>query len=191
MLPGRLEASKEADGSSDARPSKRQRMRSRVSFSDQYGGALAQVVGVSDGVDVDRVGPIGVPEGQALTGKYASLVETVIEPLPKRAVVSPKQAPAVSQKLKQYLSMSKGLYGDLPAPSTSEPSDNSARGRETTGKRTSFEPPSHDAPPPRTQVVATFGDDDDILEDGKASSGLERLRENARTSSWISRPSKP
>jgi hypothetical protein len=160
-----------------------------VSFSDQYGGALAQVVGVSDGVDVDRVGPIGVPEGQALTGKYASLVETVIEPLPKRAVVSPRPAPAVSQKLKQYLSMSKGLYGDLPAPSTSEPSDSSARGRETT-KPTSFEPPSHDAPPPPTQVVATFWDDDDIFEDGKASSGLERLRESARPSSWISRPSK-
>ncbi|GAQ82677.1 hypothetical protein KFL_001200010 [Klebsormidium nitens] len=177
------------DETTDGRPTKRQRMRSRVSFSDQYGGALAQVVGVSDGADVDRVGPVGVPEGQALTGKYASLVETVIEPLPKRSVASPKQPPAVSDKLKQYLSLSKGLYGDLPAPSTSEASGSSGGAPKETRRTASFEASSAAASPsaqPRDDPV--FGDDDDIFEN---RIGAQTDGTNREASGSLSKPSRP
>lgn len=181
----RPEVAADSNEASEGRPAKRQRMRSRVSFSDQFGGALAQVVGVSDGADVDHVGPLGVPEGQALTGKYASLVETVIEPLPRRSVASPKQPPAVSDKLKQYLSLSKGLYGDLPAPSTSEPSGSSGLGPKETRRTASFEA-SSEAPLPFAQPLdnPVFGDDEDIFDH---RTGVT----NREASGSASKPSRP
>ncbi|KAF8108389.1 hypothetical protein N665_0109s0016 [Sinapis alba] len=52
----------------------------RVSFRDQLGGELAEVVGMSDGADVEtEPGPIGVKEG-SLVGKYESLVQVTLIP---------------------------------------------------------------------------------------------------------------
>ncbi|KAM1009063.1 hypothetical protein FF1_005388 [Malus domestica] len=61
------------------RPSKRIR-KARVSFRDQVGGELVEVVGISDGVDVEtEPGPVGVKEG-SLVGKYESLVQVTVIP---------------------------------------------------------------------------------------------------------------
>uniref|UniRef100_A0A1J3F0H4 Nuclear inhibitor of protein phosphatase 1 n=1 Tax=Noccaea caerulescens TaxID=107243 RepID=A0A1J3F0H4_NOCCA len=52
----------------------------RVTFKDQVGGELAEVVGTSDGADVEtEPGPIGVTEG-SLVGKYESLVQMTLIP---------------------------------------------------------------------------------------------------------------
>ncbi|XP_010441504.1 PREDICTED: nuclear inhibitor of protein phosphatase 1-like [Camelina sativa] len=52
----------------------------RVSFKDQLGGELAEVVGMSDGADVEtEPGPINVKEG-SLVGKYESLVQVTLIP---------------------------------------------------------------------------------------------------------------
>eukprot|EP00494_Astrolonche_serrata_P028944 UN29211 len=60
------------DNQAVGRPSKRSKRR-RVSFRDQVGGELIQVVGISDGADVEtEPGPVGVKEG-SLVGKYESL----------------------------------------------------------------------------------------------------------------------
>lgn len=46
----------------------------RVSFKDQLGEELAEIVGISDRADIEtEPGPIGVKEG-SLVGKYESLV---------------------------------------------------------------------------------------------------------------------
>lgn len=102
------------------RPAKRAR-KSRVSFRDEYGGLLAEVVGISDGADVStEPGPIGVREG-SLVGKYESLVQVTV--IPKGQQDAKGEAPSgstpgVTQRLKQYLDKVKspgkgGLYGDL------------------------------------------------------------------------------
>ena len=105
------------------RPAKRVR-RLRVAFRDQMGGELAQVVGVSDGADVEtEPGPIGVKEG-SLVGKYESLVHVTVIPKGKdqsslkEEEFSPK---GVTDKLQQALNKVKGstgrqengLYGDI------------------------------------------------------------------------------
>ncbi|WCJ28216.1 hypothetical protein M5689_009922 [Euphorbia peplus] len=67
------------DESTSGRATKRVK-KARVTFRDQVGGELVQVVGYSDGVDVEtEPGPIGVTEG-SLVGKYESLVHTTIIP---------------------------------------------------------------------------------------------------------------
>ncbi|KAL8192322.1 hypothetical protein R6Q57_027507 [Mikania cordata] len=104
------------------RPSKRSK-KARVAFRDQVGGELVEVVGVSDGADVEtEPGPLGVKEGSSLVGKYESLVRTTIIPLPlhrgkesKDVVASPK---GVTDKLQQVLNRVKapakgGIYDDL------------------------------------------------------------------------------
>ncbi|KAJ0240549.1 Protein phosphatase 1 regulatory inhibitor subunit PPP1R8 [Hirschfeldia incana] len=59
---------------------KRMKKKLRVSFRDQLGGELAEVVGMSDGADVEtEPGPIGVKEG-SLVGKYESLVQVTLIP---------------------------------------------------------------------------------------------------------------
>lgn len=59
---------------------KRMMKKVRVSFKDQLGGELAEVVGISDGADVEtESGPIGVKEG-SLVGKYESLVQVTLIP---------------------------------------------------------------------------------------------------------------
>uniref|UniRef100_A0A0D9X6P2 FHA domain-containing protein n=1 Tax=Leersia perrieri TaxID=77586 RepID=A0A0D9X6P2_9ORYZ len=102
-------SSRSKDSSGDAcgddkqpagRPLKRSK-KQRVSFRDQIGGELIQVVGISDGADVEtEPGPVGVKEGN-LVGKYESLVTVV----PKgKEQPSPKESASpsgVTDKLKQ------------------------------------------------------------------------------------------
>lgn len=95
--------------------------RIRVAFRDQVGGELVEVVGVSDGADVDTdPGPVGVKEG-SLVGKYESLVQITVIPKGKESVsakeVSISQS-GVTAKLQQVLNKVKsptkgGIYDDL------------------------------------------------------------------------------
>ncbi|KAK4373662.1 hypothetical protein RND71_009046 [Anisodus tanguticus] len=105
---------------STERPTKRIR-RTSVSFRDQVGGELVEVVGISDGVDVEtEPGPVGVKEG-SLVGKYESLVEITVIPKGKEQSsvkdVNVSQT-GVTDKLKQVLNKVKnppkgGIYDDL------------------------------------------------------------------------------
>ncbi|KAG6392425.1 hypothetical protein SASPL_146644 [Salvia splendens] len=109
------------------RASKRIR-RTRVAFKDQVGGELVEVVGFSDGADVEtEPGPMGVKEG-SLVGKYESLVQVTV--IPKGSEHTPaKQAPSsetgVTEKLQQVLNKVKapaksgGIYDDLYGESLS------------------------------------------------------------------------
>ncbi|KAJ4975747.1 hypothetical protein NE237_000853 [Protea cynaroides] len=103
------------------RASKRIR-KTRVAFRDQVGGELVEVVGISDGADVEtEPGPVGVKEG-SLVGKYESLVQITVVPKGKEHVlsrgdnISPK---GVTDKLQQVLNKVKaspktgGIYNDL------------------------------------------------------------------------------
>ncbi|KAH7572689.1 hypothetical protein JRO89_XS04G0290600 [Xanthoceras sorbifolium] len=95
----------------------------RVSFRDQAGGELVEVVGISDGADVEtEPGPIGMKEG-SLVGKYESLVQTTVIPKGKERLsagennVLPK---GVTDKLQEVLNKVKsvpksgtGIYDDL------------------------------------------------------------------------------
>ncbi|CAD6213545.1 unnamed protein product [Miscanthus lutarioriparius] len=103
------------------RPLKRSKKR-RVSFRDQVGGELIQVVGISDGADVGtEPGPIGVKEG-SLVGKYESLVQVTVIPKGKEQA-SPKEytstsTSGVTDKLQEVLKKVKsttrpGIYDDL------------------------------------------------------------------------------
>ncbi|CAL5006965.1 unnamed protein product [Urochloa decumbens] len=92
----------------------------RVSFRDQVGGELIQVVGISDGADVEtEPGPIGVKEG-SLVGKYESLVQVTVIPKGKEQI-SPKESTSpsgVTDKLQEVLKKVKsktrsGIYDDL------------------------------------------------------------------------------
>ena len=108
------------------RPSKRIR-KTRVSFRDQVGGELVEVVGISDGADVEtEPGPVGVKEG-SLVGKYESLVQITVIPKGKEqssvkeADSSPK---GVTDKLQEVLKKIKtpvktGIYDDLYGESLS------------------------------------------------------------------------
>ncbi|KAK4484975.1 hypothetical protein RD792_007581 [Penstemon davidsonii] len=97
--------------------------RIRVAFKDQVGGELVEVVGFSDGADVEtEPGPVGVKEG-SLVGKYESLVQTTI--IPRGKEQTPMKEASVSQtgvteKLQQVLNKvkappvkSSGIYDDL------------------------------------------------------------------------------
>ncbi|WVZ78706.1 hypothetical protein U9M48_026371 [Paspalum notatum var. saurae] len=101
------------------RPLKRSK-KMRVSFRDQVGGELTQVVGISDGADVEtEPGPIGVKEG-SLVGKYESLVQVTVIPKGKETT-SPKGSTSpsgVTDKLQEVLKKVKsttrgGIYDDL------------------------------------------------------------------------------
>lgn len=93
----------------------------RVTFRDQVGGELVEVVGVSDGVDVDtEPGPVGVKEG-SLVGKYESLVQITVIPKGKEQSgvkeinISDK---GVTDRLQEVLNKVKnppksGIYDDL------------------------------------------------------------------------------
>lgn len=109
------------------RPVKRIK-RTKVSFRDQVGGELVEVVGVSDGVDVEtEPGPMGVLEGSSLVGKYESLVQTTVIPKGKESFfvkevgVSQK---GVTDKLQEVLNKVKatpkgGIYDDIYGESLS------------------------------------------------------------------------
>lgn len=104
----------------DSVPSKRIK-KMKVAFRDQVGGELVQVVGFSDGADVEtEPGPVGVTEG-SLVGKYASLIQTTVipkgkeEPSGKETNNSQK---GVTDKLQAVLNKVKnvpksGIYDDL------------------------------------------------------------------------------
>ncbi|KAL1537205.1 protein phosphatase 1 regulatory inhibitor subunit PPP1R8 [Salvia divinorum] len=103
------------------RASKRIR-RARVAFKDQVGGELIEVVGFSDGADVEtEPGPMGVKEG-SLVGKYESLVQITVIPKGKEhtpAKQTPSSETGVTEKLQQVLNKVKspaksgGIYDDL------------------------------------------------------------------------------
>ncbi|KAL9230370.1 hypothetical protein vseg_005732 [Gypsophila vaccaria] len=121
-LSGSTASATESGGKDDKRPAKRMR-KMRVAFRDQVGGELIEVVGVSDGADVEtEPGPRGLKEG-SLVGKYESLVQTTVIPKGqqhssvKEDNVSPK---GVTDKLLQVLNKVKnpstsksGMYDDL------------------------------------------------------------------------------
>lgn len=105
-----------------ARVSKRIR-RTRVEFRDRVGGELVEVVGYSDGADVEtEPGPVGVKEG-SLVGKYESLVQITV--IPKGKEQAPQKEAGrsqtgVTEKLQQVLNKvkappvkSSGIYDDL------------------------------------------------------------------------------
>nr|DAD23846.1 TPA_asm: hypothetical protein HUJ06_025309 [Nelumbo nucifera] len=109
------------DGKSLERASKRIR-KTRVAFRDQVGGELVEVVGISDGADVEtEPGPVGVKEG-SLVGKYESLVQITVIPKGKEQASSKEDnfSPrGVTDKLQQVLNKvraapkSGGIYDDL------------------------------------------------------------------------------
>ncbi|XP_077215364.1 SMAD/FHA domain-containing protein [Tasmannia lanceolata] len=115
------------DSRQSERPAKKLR-KARVSFKDQVGGELVEVVGISDGADVEtEPGPLGVKEG-SLVGKYESLVHVTVIPKgkeqapPKEERFSPK---GVTDKLQQVLNKVKaspkgGIYDDLYGDSFSD-----------------------------------------------------------------------
>ncbi|KAL0306033.1 UNVERIFIED_CONTAM: protein phosphatase 1 regulatory inhibitor subunit PPP1R8 [Sesamum radiatum] len=127
--PDELSKSIESSGApvmkDDYRPSERASKRirrTRVAFKDQVGGELVEIVGFSDGADVEtEPGPMGVKEG-SLVGKYESLVQITV--IPKGKEQNPVKQATVSQtgvteKLKQVLNKVKaptksgGMYDDL------------------------------------------------------------------------------
>ncbi|RWW29359.1 hypothetical protein BHE74_00027110 [Ensete ventricosum] len=102
------------------RPSKKSR-KNRVAFIDQVGGELVEVVGVSDGADVEtEPGPIGVKEG-SLVGKYESLVQVTVIPKGKEQIAQNDEGASprgVTDKLQHILNKVKstpksGIYDDL------------------------------------------------------------------------------
>ncbi|VAH12310.1 unnamed protein product [Triticum turgidum subsp. durum] len=107
------------DNQAVGRPSKRSKKR-RVSFRDQVGGELIQVVGISDGADVEtEPGPVGVKEG-SLVGKYESLVQVTVIPKGKEQTSSKDSAShsGVTDRLQQMFNKVKstsrgGMYDDL------------------------------------------------------------------------------
>ncbi|PWA91924.1 Forkhead-associated (FHA) domain-containing protein [Artemisia annua] len=109
----------------ETRPFKRSK-KTRVAFRDQVGGELVEVVGVSDGADVEtEPGPMGVKEGSSLVGKYESLVQTTVIPKGKEissSVTGGGGGGGVTDKLQQVLNKVKapppppskgGIYDDL------------------------------------------------------------------------------
>uniref|UniRef100_A0A6M2EM76 FHA domain-containing protein n=1 Tax=Populus davidiana TaxID=266767 RepID=A0A6M2EM76_9ROSI len=95
--------------------------KTRVAFRDQVGGELVQVVGFSDGADVEtEPGPIGVKEG-SLVGKYESLVQVTVIPKGKEQFSAKEHNASqkgVTSRLQEVLNKVKtttksGMYDDL------------------------------------------------------------------------------
>ncbi|KAK7303448.1 hypothetical protein RJT34_14355 [Clitoria ternatea] len=119
-------ASEKCNDHHSERAAKRIR-KTRVAFRDQVGGELVEVVGISDGADVEtEPGPVGVKEG-SLVGKYESLVQITVIPKGKEQS-SVKEADSsqkgVTDKLQEVLKKIKtpvktGIYDDLYGESLS------------------------------------------------------------------------
>lgn len=122
-----LAKSDDSSGGGVERVAKRMRRTTRrVAFKDQVGEELVEVVGISDGADVEtEPGPVGVKEGGSLVGKYGSLVQITVIPKGKEQTslsmkeegsITPK---GVTDKLQQVLNKVKnvpktsGIYDDL------------------------------------------------------------------------------
>ncbi|TKY72287.1 Nuclear inhibitor of protein phosphatase 1 [Spatholobus suberectus] len=102
--------------------------KTRVAFRDQVGGELVEVVGISDGADVEtEPGPVGVKEG-SLVGKYESLVQITVIPKGKEqscAKEADSSQKGVTDKLQEVLKKIKtpvktGIYDDLYGESLSD-----------------------------------------------------------------------
>ena len=153
--------------------------KARVAFRDQVGGELVEVVGFSDGADVEtEPGPIGVKEG-ALVGKYESLVQVTVIPkgkeqnLAKEDSISPK---GVTGKLQEVFNKVKsapksGIYDDLYGESFAGKvgsswaySSVSSSGRSTSPTKDTEEK-SSSAKPASNSSHVNDGDDDDLFGD--------------------------
>ncbi|KAM6585522.1 hypothetical protein CsatB_012524 [Cannabis sativa] len=108
------------DGSQNLERAAKRIKKARVVFRDQVGGELVEVVGVSDGADVEtEPGPIGVKEG-SLVGKYESLVQITLIPKGKEQNFAKEDNSqrGVTGKLQEVLNKVKtapksGIYDDL------------------------------------------------------------------------------
>lgn len=107
---------------SDAERATKRRKRLKVVFRDQVGGDLVEVVGVSDGADVEtEPGPIGI-EGGSLVGKFESLVKTTVIPkgIEDSSKIENNGPPfGITDKLREVLNKVKsvpkvgGIYEDV------------------------------------------------------------------------------
>ncbi|XWS18074.1 hypothetical protein CRYUN_Cryun32bG0010700 [Craigia yunnanensis] len=127
LLPKSISLDGREDSPEPERATKRMR-KLKVTFRDQAGGELVEIVGVSDGADVEtEFGPVGVKEG-SLVGKYESLVQTTVIPKGKD-LSSVKEdnvfQKGVTDKLQEVLNKVKnapkgGIYDDLYGESLSD-----------------------------------------------------------------------
>lgn len=153
--------------------------RTRVAFKDQVGGDLVEIVGFSDGADVEtEPGPMGVKEG-SLVGKYESLVQITV--IPKGKEQTPvKQATfpqtGVTEKLQQVLNKVKapaksgGIYDDLYGESFSVKVGSSwahtsvgSGGREASPSKSGGNTPGFETEKSLSNLVNNEDDNDDDL----------------------------
>ena len=109
------------DDRQGSRPAKKTR-KLGVTFRDQVGGELSEVIGVSDGAHVEtEPGPVGVKEGSHV-GKYESLVEITVIPKEKEQGSSREKSmtqKGVTDRLQEVLNKVKStpknnaIYDDL------------------------------------------------------------------------------
>ncbi|EOY29025.1 hypothetical protein QUC31_013352 [Theobroma cacao] len=118
----------EREGSTELGRASKRMKKLKVTFRDQAGGELVEVVGISDGADVEtEPGPLGVKEG-SLVGKYESLVQTTVIPKGKEASSVKEDdgfQKGVTDKLQEVLNKVKnapkgGIYDDLYGESLSD-----------------------------------------------------------------------
>ncbi|KAM4101602.1 hypothetical protein ACB094_05G155900 [Castanea mollissima] len=109
------------DDSHQSERSTKRMKKLRVAFRDQAGGELVEVVGVSDGADVEtEPGPLDVKEG-SLVGKYEHLIQTTVIPRGKQQSSMKEDTTSqkgVTNKLQEVLNKVKttskgGIYDDL------------------------------------------------------------------------------
>ncbi|XP_031481568.1 protein phosphatase 1 regulatory inhibitor subunit PPP1R8 homolog [Nymphaea colorata] len=166
------------DNRQTERPAKRQK-RLRVGFKDQVGGDLVEVVGFSDGADVEtEPGPIGVKEG-SLVGKYESLVQVTVIPKGQEQI-SPKpentSSKGVTDKLQQVINKVKvtpktGIYDDLYEDSVPGKMGSSwayasgGNGDSQASAEVGKEGKSVDASKDKSNTGLLYDDDDDLFGD--------------------------
>ncbi|KAL8469261.1 hypothetical protein ACS0TY_032184 [Phlomoides rotata] len=160
------------------RASKRIR-RTRVAFKDQFGGELVEIVGFSDGADVEtEPGPMGVKEG-SLVGKYESLVQITV--IPKGKEQTPVKQATISQtgvteKLQQVLNKVKapaksgGIYDDLYGDSISVKVGSSwahasvgSGGSEVSPSKSGGDTPGFESKKSESNLVNDDDNDDDLF----------------------------
>lgn len=165
------------DSQLTGRASKRIR-RTRVAFKDQVGGELVEIVGVSDGADVDtEPGPMGVKEG-SLVGKYESLVQITVIPKGKEQTAVKQTTftqTGVTEKLQQVLNKVKapaksgGIYDDLYGESfsvkvgSSWVYTSSKPGREASPNKSGENVPASESDKSQSNRASNDDDNDDDL----------------------------
>ncbi|KAE8686357.1 C2 and GRAM domain-containing protein [Hibiscus syriacus] len=130
-MPNSYASSISLSGKEDSTEAERcaKRMRKlKVTFKDHAGGELVEVVGISDGADVEtEPGTLGVKEG-SLFGKYESLVQTTLIPKGKdQSSIKEENViqKGATDKLQEVLDKVKnapkgGIYDDLYGESLSD-----------------------------------------------------------------------